>query len=254
MHRDPDGAAKLNGLLAEEGPVAVAVEMSPYGLFYRRKNCRPLRRRLMRRVKRLADDLKVSWQEWGQIHAVRIQLQIPFEYRMAQRYCRDTGAIISCIDSSLWSKSWINNHWQQLLSSENLKRLLEHSPANLAEEVGREYKLAALLFNKLERSFAAAFSRSWSHDRNWQKREVRLAKMVEKTYARAKGGRVAYVGGWQHLLGPHAGGTLYERTQHLQPRRILLHNGIGGERRVESVGHRVREKRHGDAEKRRDGD
>ena len=234
VHRDPDGAAKLRRLLAEEGPVELAVEVSPYGLFYRRKNCRPLMRRLMRRVKSLAHDLRVSWRDWGQIHAMRIQLQIPFEYRMAQRYCRDTGATISCIDSSLWSKSWINDHWQQLLSSENLRRLREHSPANLAEEVGREYKLAAFLFNSPERSLAAAFSRSWSTDRDWQKREAGLAKMVEKSYAGVEGGRVAYVGGWQHLLGPNAGGTLYERIVHLQPRRILLHNRNGGEKRAES--------------------
>jgi hypothetical protein len=222
VHRDPDGAAKLRKLLAEARPVALAVEVSPYGLFYRQKYCRFLLRCLMRRVNRLAHDLKVSWRHWGQIEAMRIQLQIPFEYRMAQRYCRDTGAAISCIDSSVWSKSWINDHWQQLLSSENLKGLLEHSPANLTEEVGREYKIAALLFKSPERSLSAAFNRPWATDRNWQKREKGLAKMVEKTYARAQGGRVAYVGGWQHLLGPNAGGTLYESIEHLHPRRMLL--------------------------------
>ena len=225
VHRDPDGAAKLRKLLVEERPVALAVEVSPYGLFYRKKNCRPLLRRLMRRVRRLAHDLKVTWRDWGQIEAMRLQLQIPFEYRMAQRYCRDTGATISCIDSSLWSKSWINNHWQQLLSSENLKRLLENSPANLAEEVVREYKVAALLFNSLEGSLAAAYIQPWSIDHRWQKREMGLAKMVEKTYTRVRGGRVAYVGGWEHLLGPRAGGTLYERIEHLQPRRVLLNDG-----------------------------
>ncbi|MGD8313396.1 MAG: hypothetical protein PVH33_05225 [Syntrophobacterales bacterium] len=228
VHRDPDGAAKLKKLLAEKRPVALAVEVSPYGLFYRQKNYRPLLRRLMRRVRRLAYDLKVSWREWGQIEAMRIQLQLPFEYRMAQRYCRDTGATISCVDSSLWSKSWINDHWQQLLSSENLKGLLAYSPANLAEEVGSEYKIATLLFSSPERSLPAAFNRPWSTDNNWQKREKGLAKMVEKAYARVLRGRVAYVGGWQHLLGPNAGGTLYERLEHLQPRRVLLSNGAWG--------------------------
>ena len=227
VHRDPDGAAKLRKLLAVERPVALAVEVSPYGLFYRQKKCRFLLRRLMRRVKRLARDLKVSWRDWGQIEAMRIQLQVPFEYRMAQRYCRDTGAAIACIDSSLWSKTWINNHWQQLLSNANLKGLLQHPPANLAEEVGREYKIAALLFNSPERSLAAAYTRPWSTDQSWQKREMRLAKMVEKTYARVQGGRVVYVGGWQHLLGPSTGGTLYEHIEHLQPRRVLLNNEIG---------------------------
>lgn len=228
VHRDPDGAAKLGKLLAQERPIALAVEVSPYGLFYRRRNYRPLLARLMKRVRRLAHDTKVSWRDWGQIEAMRIQLQIPFEYRMAQRYCRDTGAGISCIDSSLWSKSWINEYWQQLLSSENLKGLLERSATNHAEEVGREYRIAALLLSKPERSLSAAFTRPWSTDHNWQKREMELAKMVEKTYARVQGGPLAYVGGWQHLLGPNAGGTLYERLEHLQPRRVLLDDGARG--------------------------
>jgi pheromone shutdown protein TraB len=33
VHRDPEGSAKLSSLLSKECPVAVAVEVSPYGLF-----------------------------------------------------------------------------------------------------------------------------------------------------------------------------------------------------------------------------
>ena len=222
VHRDPQGAVKLGKLLAEERPVSLAVEISPYGLFYRRKNSRHLRRRLIRRAKRLADKLKVSWREWGQINALEMQLAVPFEYRMAQKYCRDTGAALACIDSSLWSKGWINEHWQQLLSRENLKVLLECPPAALAEEVEREYKIAAHLLNNEEQFLASAFLRVWSADRLWQQREMELAQTLEETYARVQEGRIAYVGGWQHLLRPGSGGTLYDRVKHLQPRRILL--------------------------------
>ena len=225
VHRDPHGAVKLRKLLAEELPVALAVEVSPYGLFYRQRNSRYLRRRLIRKVKSLARDLKVSWRDWGQINA--IQLAIPFEYRMAQKYCRDTGATLACIDSSLWSKGWIHEHWQRLLSSENLEVLLQCSPATLAEEVEREYKIAAHLLNKQEQALVSAFTRAWSADPLWQQREMELAKALEETYARVQKGRVAYVGGWQHLLSPSTGGTLYGRVKHLQPRRILLNDGTG---------------------------
>jgi hypothetical protein len=227
VHRDPRGAVKLRKLLAEERPVALAVEVSPYGLFYRQRNSRQLRRRLIRRVKRLARNLKVSWPDWGQINAIQIQLAIPFEYRMAQKYCRDTGAALACIDSSFWSKGWIHEHWQRLLSSENLEILLKCSPATLAEEVEREYKIAAHLLNEQEQSLASAFTRAWSADSLWQQREMELAQVLEETYARVRKGRVAYVGGWQHLLRPSTGGTLYDRVKHLQPRRILLNDGNG---------------------------
>ena len=222
VHRDPHGAFKLGKLLTQESPVALAVEVSPYGLFYRQRNSRHLQRLLIRRVKRLARKLKVPWRNWGQIRAIEIQLAVPFEYRMAQKYCRDTGAALACIDSSLWSKDWIDEHWQRLLSSENLEVLLKCSPVTLAEEVKREYKIAAHLLNKQEHSLAAAFTLDWCADTLWQRRERELAKALEETYARFQEGRVAYVGGWQHLLHPNTGTTLYERVEHLQPRRILL--------------------------------
>jgi hypothetical protein len=222
VHRDPHGAVKLGKLLAKERPVALAVEVSPYGLFYRQRNSRHLRRLLVKRVKRLARKWKVSWRHWGQINAIEIQLALPFEYRMAQKYCRDTGAALTCIDSSHWSKGWIDEHWQKLLSSENLEILLTCSPAPLAEEVEREYKIAAHLLNTHEQSLASAFTRSLSADPLWQQRERELAQALQGTYARVQGGRVAYVGGWQHLLGPGNGITLYGWVEHLQPRRILL--------------------------------
>jgi len=232
VHRDPHGAVKLRKLLAEERPIALAVEVSPYGLFYRQRNSRHLRRRLIRRVKRLARNLKVSWRDWGQINAIQIQLAVPFEYRMAQKYCRDTGATLACIDSSLWSKGWIHEEWQRLLSSENLEVLLKCSPATLPEEVEREYKIAAHLLNEQEQSLASAFIRAWSADPLWEQREMELAQVLKETYAQVQKGRVAYVGGWQHLLRPSTGGTLYDLVKHLQPRRILLNDGTGVGRRA----------------------
>lgn len=222
VHRDPLGALKLRSLLAEEGPVAVAVEVSPYGLFYRQRNSRHLKRRLVKRVKRLTSSLQVSWREWGQINAIEIQLTVPFEYRMAQKYCRDTGAALACIDSSLWSKGWIDKHWQQLLSSENLGALLKCPPEALSKEVEREYRMAAQFLRKKEEPLVSALTRAWPADPLWQRREMELAQEVEETLSRAQEGRVAYVGGWQHLLSPNTGDTLYDRLRHLQPRRILL--------------------------------
>ena len=226
VHLDPEGLGKLSRLLSKERPVAVAVEVSPYGLFYRRKNGRRLRRQLMRRVKRLARELRVSWRVWGQIHAIQTQLREPFEYRTAQRYCRDHGAMLFCIDSSVWSKRWINDQWQDLLSSKNLELLLKQPPADLRDEVGRDYKMATLLLDPGDRSLISVFAQRWAEDPCWQRREAELAQELERLYLRVQKGRLAYAGGWQHLLGPHAGGTLYERLQHLQPRRALINHKI----------------------------
>ena len=226
VHQDPDGAVRLRRLLSLERPAAVAVEVSPYGLFYRRRNSRRLRRRLMRKVRRLAEARKVSWREWGQIHAVRTLLAEPFEYRGSLTFCRETGAALSCLDSSPWSKQWIDNQWQQLLSRDNLRSLLEQVPENMRQEVRKGYKLAAGLLSDADRFVVSAFARAWSTDPCWQQRESGLARGLQRCYGQLPKGRLAYVGGWQHLLGPKAGGTVYERLEHLQPRRILLSEGL----------------------------
>jgi hypothetical protein len=225
VHRDPDGAARLRRLLDKERPTTVAVEVSPYGIFYRRRNGRLLRRRLIREVRRLAETMKVSWWEWGQIQAIQAQINVPFEYRGALTYCRQRGAALSCLDSSHWSEHWINLQWQQLLSRDNLAILLEQIPENLRQEVKRGYQFAESLLRHRSQFLVSTLSRSWSADPRWQQRESELAKALDRLYSQLPRGRLAYVGGWQHLLGPHAGGTIYERFEHLQPRRILLNKG-----------------------------
>lgn len=226
VHRDPDGAARLRRLLTRVGPAAVAVEVSPYGLYYRRRNGRRLRRRLMRKVRRAAEAMKVSWWEWGQIHAIRAQIAVPFEYRSGLAYCHERGAAFSCLDSSHWSKTWIDTQWQQLLSRENLISLLQQIPENLRQEVRKSYQLAARLLNAKEQFPVSAFVRSWLADPRWQRREAELARGLQRLYGQLPRGRLAYVGGWQHLLGANAGGTVYERLAQLKPKRILLNKRL----------------------------
>jgi hypothetical protein len=85
--------------------------------------------------------------------------------------------------------------------------------------------MATLLLGPGDRSLVSAFVRTWTEDPSWQQREAELAQELERLYLGVQKGRLAYAGGWQHLLGPHAGGTLYERLEHLQPRRVLLDEG-----------------------------
>jgi hypothetical protein len=223
VHRDPEGALKLRRILTKERPIAVAVEVSPYALLYRRRNGRRLRRRLIREVSRCAQTLGVSWRCWGQIRAIKAQLLEPYEYREALRYCRDTGAALSCLDFSKWSKRIIHNQWQELLSRDNLVALLEQTPKNIADEVQRSYRLALRLLSHQGQDLVRVFTESWITDPNWERREAELTSGLQRLYGRLQEGRLAYVGGWHHLLRPSGIGTLFERLEHLRPRRLLLH-------------------------------
>jgi hypothetical protein len=222
VHRDPAGFSKLRNTLEYERPTAVAVEVSPYGLSYRWKNGHRLQRLLRRRLRRLTKTHNSAWRKWGQIDAIEAQVRIPFEYRAALKYCRDADAELRCIDSSFWSRRHIHNHWQQLLSSQNLRALLKQAPSDQGQQVEGEYKLATLLLGQPGRRFVSAFTQTWPAEPDWQQREMELAQALKKIYASLHKGKLIYVGGWQHLIGPECGGTLYERLICLQPRRMLL--------------------------------
>jgi hypothetical protein len=225
VHRDPQGFTALADLLARERPAAVAVELSPYGLAFRYREGRCLRRRLGRRLRRRTVARGAAWWRQGELRAIDLQLRVPFEYRAAVRYCRDTGAAFHLIDLSSWSKEAIHKEWPGLVSANNLERIAAGPAVELERLVQRDYGLAARLLSEPGTLLISAFGRSWEEDPAWEKRETILAARLVALFGEMAGGRLVYVGGWQHLLPSSGCGTLYERVSHLGPRRMLLTEG-----------------------------
>jgi hypothetical protein len=221
VHRDPDGFKKLAGVLARERPGGVAVEVSPYGLFFRRREGRRLRRRL----RRWAKGRGRAWPSWGQLYAMDLQLALPFEYRAALRYCRDAGAPLSVIDLSWWSREAIQTQWPQMVSPDNLSLISAEPLEALHLAVRRYYEMATRLLHEPAQSLVPAFLGSCTEDPGWKEREALLAARVAELFREMQVGRLVYIGGWQHLLGAGGCGTLYERLEHLRPRRVLLADG-----------------------------
>ncbi|MBW1982463.1 MAG: hypothetical protein JRJ12_14705 [Deltaproteobacteria bacterium] len=225
VHRDPDGAGKLRRLLEKVRPAAVTVELSPYGLWYRQRYGRRQARIVQARVKKLAEALGKCWRAWGQIQAMLVQIEVPFEYEAAEKYGHDYGAIIQCVDSSEWSRRLISSQWPQLFSSRNIEALLSEEPEDMPSKVRQEYHLAGKLLNGQGGPLSYFYSRGCQADSTWQEREARMAAAVELVFRQLNSGCLLHVGGWEHLLHPTAADTLYERLLHLEPRRVLLSTG-----------------------------
>jgi hypothetical protein len=228
VHGDPDGMARLLGLLKKEAPGLVAVEVSPYGLSYRKRNGRRLQRLLKRRLRRAADRHGLSWKEWGQVQAIPTQLGFPFEYKASLRFCRDSGAGFWCLDLSAVSRDLIHASWDELVSSRNVEALLHRPPEDSRTSVKKAYALASKLLREEQRGYLSAFVREFEADSRWKAREAALAQRIEKRYEIMERGRLAYVGGWQHLLHPTDSGTLCDKLAHLRPRRVLLADPLAG--------------------------
>jgi len=222
VHRDPDGMVLLLRLLRYENPVQITVEVSPYGLFFRQRWGRRLLRLLARRCRRIVCASDSPLRRWGQVQAISAQIGFPFEYRASIRYCRDTGAWLSCLDISSHSMQLIQGGWEDLTSARNLRILCQQNPKNLKASTARTYALASRLMREKEEARSFASSRGWQTDVDWQKREAFLAAGLERRWTAMEKGRLAYIGGWQHLLCATESGTLCERLAYLHPRRILL--------------------------------
>ncbi len=219
-HTDPYGARRLLELLWKEKPLEVLVEVSPFGLSFRRRNGLRLRRVLARRLRHLTRGEQAA-KNREPIQPIFLQLDMPFEYRASLRYCRDSGAGLSCVDLSSQSRQWIQDHWGKLLDTRNLKALLEN-PLEPGEAASKGYALASRLMAEKDKSCITPYLRPWMDDRDFVIREAHLASQVAGAYGRIEAGRIAYVGGWQHLLYPTDAGTLCDHLAHLHPRRTLL--------------------------------
>ena len=222
VHGDPDGMVRLLQLLRYENPVQVTVEVSPYGLCFRQRRGRRLLRLLARRFRRIACASDFPMKEWGQVQAISAQMGFPFEYRASLRYCRDEGALLSCLDLSFQSMQLIQEGWEELISTKNLGILCQQNPENFKARTARAYALASTLLKEEEGARSFASVRGWQRDVDWQRREAFLAAGLERRWAKMERGKLAHIGGWQHLLCATESGTLCERLACLHPRRILL--------------------------------
>jgi hypothetical protein len=156
------------------------------------------------------------------MQAISTQIGFPFEYRACLRYCRDKGASLSCLDLSSQSRQLIREGWEELISKRNLTILCQQDRENVKDETARAYALASRLMREKQEARLFASIRGWQTDVDWQRREAFLAAGLERRWAKMERGRLAYIGGWQHLLCATESGTLCERLSHLHPRRILL--------------------------------
>ena len=222
VHGDPDGAALLSNLLREENPSMILVEASPYGLAYRRRNMRRLRRILAKRIDRLSGIRGIFSKSVGPVQALFTQILMPFEYSSSIRFCRDSTARIHCIDLSSESKRLIGEEWNEMLDFENLKALWSAEQEDSRSSARRSYGLASRLLAEKEKSCLNPYVREWLEDPAWQKRESHLAEQIRIRFDRMTNGRLAYVGGWQPLLCPTDASTLCDRLADLKPRRVLL--------------------------------
>lgn len=183
VHRDPRGYEALLEVLYLHRPEVITVEVSPYGLMFRRR-----KRELLER-----QDLPLG---------LKAFLEIPYEYRAAKTYGIEYGIPVIPIDLCPYSKRFLRDS----------KDLFSNSVTINPSDFLHQYRIAILCWDDptLARTFLNHLD---------PKRERSLAKRVFTAFMRFER-RLMHIGGWTHMLPLPE--TLFGLLKPLKPERILL--------------------------------
>jgi len=199
VHHDRAGFRRTLRALARLRPDRILLELSPFAWAFRQRHGARLQRTLMANLKIICRRHRVPLARalrHPEIQLIQRQLALPFEYRAALRYTRQTPASLLLIDSSAASSAYLKT-WPELIATDNLARLLLPCEPNRRDSVTGQYRQAERLLDQARiqdvppatRPPAAAGSA----------REGYLARQIECAMAGPLPYRLLYLGGWQHL-------------------------------------------------------
>ncbi|WP_148045782.1 hypothetical protein [Desulfosoma caldarium] len=204
------------------------MEVSPFAVRFRLKHGRFLLKLLLQNLHKATAMTRIPVAlalRSPFIQPILRQCTLPFEYRAAFQRFREIGTPLFCVDTGEASRLFVAD-WPEMLSSENLARLLTSSlPSPLS--AADEYALAR---RALTQAKPGAQRRHWNEDFTLrQQREAWLEKTVRATLERLQPSPLVYLGGWRHVV-PDAGQSLYDRLCDLNPCPLLLDQADEGPR------------------------
>ncbi len=202
VHFDPRGYSKLLNLIERKKPSHIFVELSPWGLYFRKRYRTFLLKRLHNNLKRAAHVLCVSYSDalkHPSIQSIIAQISIPYEYRAPHTYCRKKYKTVTLVDSSLFSIRYTSK-WQQLIEEENLILLLKQNRASLNSQVAFEYRQARDAYTRKSNGKQRKGTLLDQMTDLEKEREGWLINQLRLQLGIWKPDKSLYVGGWKHLL------------------------------------------------------
>lgn len=230
VHSDPHGYRTTLQLLERLGPQLMLVELSPFGLAFRRTQQRLLYTTLHHNLRRAAASSELSLRQalqHPQIRSICRQLSLPFEYRAAAHFAQRSSSQLVLVDDSGFSRHWIAT-WPELLAVENLRYLLG-LPAT-RPSMNTAYAAAATSISQDAPSQALTAPCSRPDGARWANRERFMAGQVAHNLRVRQPDSAIYLGGWQHLTQGGAFPTLRQILKIPRNRCVVLgESGICGQ-------------------------
>lgn len=185
VHLDPNGHSALLKLLHELQADAVSVEVSPFGLEFRRTKGRKL-------LERLEPFRKSDGSLPRPMHAVVAQIRPPFEYTASEAYTQRSEAKLLALGDNQLSRQLLARLERELMVTDNLVNLATRDEQPLSVQVEREWSRARhdMEHGPILDSFA---------NRRLERMDIRMARLIRGMTEHYSS--VVHVGGWEHLKG-----------------------------------------------------
>ena len=205
VHRDPDGQNRLAEFLERLQPRAITVEISPYGLAFRKKNLSVLGKTFFENLSLIAREKGSTIDRLlknGHIAEIREHFEFPFEYRAAREYAKVNEILLIPADVSRYARRK-TQFFHELVSYDNLKTLLDFTSYPLDKKIASEYARAGdYLDGKIDpdRLFMG-----WNNKmrEEWRKREKHIVHTIHRILRCLEnhgGGTLVHLGGWVHVV------------------------------------------------------
>lgn len=210
VHADPNGYRRTLQLLERLRPQLILIELSPFGLTFRRSQQRFLWATLRHNLGLAAEKSQLSVREalkHPQIRSICRQMSLPFEYRAAANFAPRSGTRLLLVDDSSFSRHWIAT-WPELITAENLLHLL--SLVATSTSVSAAYTAAANRIASRDNSQVGSVGQKNPEGELWTKRELFMANRVGQAMRSLQPTSAVYLGGWWHLTSGGACPTLRE--------------------------------------------
>lgn len=189
IHRDRDNKKIIYSRLFQLQPDVVTLELSAYGLFFRKT----LGRLYENRVNAIKNKLQAEKTETGDevFSALLSFLEIPGEYIGARDYCKTHDLPLYLIDMDFFSALKLRNI-EELIREENIRKFIDSGCTAPKDS---------------ERAIAGFFLKSnlpaTPYDEEMFVRDHHMSREIDRLMARYQNKKFVHITGWQHLRDPY---------------------------------------------------
>jgi hypothetical protein len=205
IHRDEDGPALLKDWLARIRPDVVTIELSHYGIRFRRELGEEYKRRAGEIVKQFNKNSKKYNEE--ALASLFAYVNIPYEFDVVSAYAAEQGIPFYLIDMDFFSYVKLRAI-EDLFSEGNIEKVLTRTDEG---PNGNQEKAAARLY--FEKGIKIV-----PYDREMYVRDRYMTAKINDLMKNNPNRRLLHVCGWQHLEDPY---NLYGI---FQPMKVFSHD------------------------------